>query len=259
MENSTAQYSTNIYPLIQVQTHVNVECCAHFHENGEFIIVNEGTLTMQINGKVYAIKKGHAAFVPPFITHSFHFEEKNRCQVLVFSNKLIPGFNSFIKTHLPTHYAFPLREEIFSLLNQFLPEQSDTLNAFTTQAALSLLFLEAKEKCAFVASEKLFQESFVQILAYMNEHFADNITLESVARQFFMHAVTLSKLFKENSKTNFNTHLNYLRASHAAFLIRTSTLSFAEIAFQAGFGSIRNFNRIFFKFYGKTPTEYKDF
>jgi two-component system response regulator YesN len=88
----------------------------------------------------------------------------------------------------------------------------------------------------------------------LHEHFTEDISLEGVARLFGIHAVTLSRQFKSLYKTNFNAHLNYLRTNHAANLIKTTSLSFSEIAFLSGFGSIRSFNRAFQRMFGVTPT-----
>lgn len=257
MKNSVARYSANIKPLLQVQTHVNVECTAHFHENGEFIFVTEGTLNMSIDERPYVIPKNSAVFVPPFTIHEFHSPHFNQATVLVFSNEPIPTLFNLIKTHQITNHCFSLNEQIIPLLKNLLNEQ-DINDVFQVQAILSLLSLEIKNKCTFSDKRKEFDPKFENVLSYIQEHFTSPLTLESVAKRFFMHPVTLSKIFKENCKTNFNAHLNYLRASRAAFLIKNTSLSFTEIAFESGFNSIRNFNRNFQKVYNKTPSKFQE-
>lgn len=257
MKNFIARYSANIRPLVQVQTHVNVECNAHFHENGEFVFVTDGTLNMSIDELPYVLPKGSAVFVPPFTIHEFHSPQFNQATVLVFSNEPIPALFNFIKTHQITNHSFTLNEQMTSLLKGLLDKQ-EINDVFQAQAILSLLSLEIKNKCTFIDKKKIFDPKFENVLGYIQEHFASPLTLESVAKRFFMHPVTLSKIFKENCKTNFNAHLNYLRASRAAFLIKNTSLSFTEIAFEAGFNSIRNFNRNFQKVYNKTPSKFKE-
>jgi len=257
MFQNDIRYTENVSPLLQVQSHINVECGNHFHENSEFILVKSGVLHMQIDGISYSIPESHAAFVPPFTAHEFHSPNFNRCQVLVFSNELIPALYHFTKTHTVTQHIFPLNQHILPLVNALLPDQSNIDDPIAAQAVLSLLCLETKEKCRFTPKSSAFLDKFYSIVEYLQSNFLSTITLESVAKKFYMHPVTLSKLFKEKSKTNFNEYLNYLRSSHAAFLIKNTSLSLAEIAFEAGFGSIRNFNRNFSKFYNKTPSEYK--
>ena len=256
MKNPISHYSANIQPLLQVQTHVNVECMSHFHENSEFIFVENGTLNMSIDEKEYSIPKGHAVFVPSLTIHEFHSPKFNQATVLVFSNELIPALFNLLKERQITQHLFSLSEQILPLFKSLL-NQTEINDVFEAQAILSLLCLEIKNKCTFIKKKKQFDPKFESVLCYMQEYFTQPLTLESVAHRFFMHPVTLSKIFKENCKTNFNTHLNYLRSSHAAFLIRNTSLSFTEIALESGFGSIRNFNRIFQKVYNKTPSKFQ--
>jgi AraC-like DNA-binding protein len=257
MQHKSSRYGGNITSLLQIQRHLNVECVSHFHEDSELVFVTSGTLTMSIDEREYSIPKGHAVFVPPFTIHEFHSPDFNQATVLIFSNELIPALSNFQKNRQITHHLFPLNEQIFQLLESLLKEQ-EINDVFKAQAILSLLSLEIKNKCTFIEKKKEFDPKFKNVLVYMQEHFSLPLTLESVAKHFFMHPVTLSKIFKENCKTNFNAHLNYLRSSHAAFLIQNTSLSFTEIAFESGFGSIRNFNRIFQKIYNKSPTEFQE-
>ena len=92
----------------------------------------------------------------------------------------------------------------------------------------------------------------------MNNHATEKITREEVAKAAGIHPTTLSNFFSKYSYSNFNTLLNQMRCSYAiSAMRRDKKLSFSEIAYASGFGSIRSFNRAFLELYNMTPTEFK--
>ena len=96
-----------------------------------------------------------------------------------------------------------------------------------------------------------------KILGYIDAHFREELTLETVARAVGVHPVTLSKSFSKLAGVGFHDYLQYSRCSYAANLIRTSELNLSEIAYESGFGSIRSFNRAFRTVFRVTPTQYR--
>ena len=54
---------------------------------------------------------------------------------------------------------------------------------------------------------------------------------------------------------NFKKFLNQYRFEYAKNLIVNTDKKLSDIALESGFGSIRNFNRIYYKFSGITPKE----
>ena len=100
-------------------------------------------------------------------------------------------------------------------------------------------------------------EACHRAISYMCLHFTEPLSLSSVARAVGMHPVTLSKLFADRLGLYFHSYLQYLRCSHALGLIRGGNATLTEVAYSAGFGSIRSFNRAFLAVYGKRPSDYR--
>ena len=91
----------------------------------------------------------------------------------------------------------------------------------------------------------------------MSKYFNKEITLESTAREMGVHYVHLSRIFKKKSGYSFTWYLNLMKFSYAERLLRTTDKTITEISYESGFGSLRNFNRIFSGITDMTPTEYK--
>lgn len=68
-----------------------------------------------------------------------------------------------------------------------------------------------------------------------------------------------ARLIREFMHTNFNGYVNALRLDYARALMRQRPgMSVKAVAFEAGFNSVRTFNRVFARMYGQTPSEYRE-
>lgn len=243
--------------LFASERHVNVECVVHIHATMEIILVNEGTLHMTVSGKEYDICAGQGIFVPPFETHRFHSEKPNRCHVLMFSRALVGYFFEFVKGKVPVSHRFAVSGASMRLAEELLPHVSNTADYIRAEAVLSPLCYDVWRGCAFEERKVPFDDTVARILEYMDEHLCEELTLERVARAVGVHPVTVSKMFSKHAGVGFQYYLQYQRCTHAATLVKSTDKSFARIAYDSGFGSIRSFNRAFLKIYGVTPTQYR--
>ena len=72
-----------------------------------------------------------------------------------------------------------------------------------------------------------------------------------------MNANYLSENFKQVTGINFVEYVARTRFATACDLLRNGDLRISEIAFTVGFQSLSQFNRVFKKFSGKSPTQYR--
>lgn len=257
MKRNAPQPNGNPQFLFSSERHVNVECVVHIHAAMEIVLVTEGTLHMTVSGKDYDISAGHGVFIPPFETHRFHSALSNRCHVLVFSKELVRYFFEFVKGNAPTSHVFAVSEPAMRLAEELLPYVNNTADYIRAEAVLSPLCYDVCRCCSFEERQTPFDDTVARILEYMDGHFCEDVTLERVARAVGIHPVTISKIFSKQTGLGFHDYLQYRRCEYAAKLIKTEDACFAQIAYEAGFGSIRSFNRAFRRVYGRTPTEYK--
>jgi AraC-like DNA-binding protein len=92
---------------------------------------------------------------------------------------------------------------------------------------------------------------------YILQHYHRDITLEEVAGAAFMTPQAFCRYFKKHTRVTFVTFLNDVRINEACKkLIDGSYDSVSAVAYDCGFNSITNFNRVFKSTTGKSPREY---
>lgn len=94
--------------------------------------------------------------------------------------------------------------------------------------------------------------------AYMQKNFVRDISLDDVSKAINMNPYYFSKLFKEETGVNFIDYLTRIRIEHAKMLLKNDRLSIKEVCVNSGYSNPNYFSRIFKKYVGKTPTEFRE-
>jgi YesN/AraC family two-component response regulator len=92
---------------------------------------------------------------------------------------------------------------------------------------------------------------------FIDGHSDDELSLTKIAKSVNISANYLSEKFKQVTGVNFVNYVARTRVSKARDLLRNSNLRISEIAFAVGFQSLSQFNRIFKKLTGKSPTQFR--
>jgi len=106
-------------------------------------------------------------------------------------------------------------------------------------------------------SEELSPGLIQDIKKYMHEHHAENLSLVSVAEQFYMNPSYLSQLFMKKTNTTFLQYLTQIRINKSARLLKETDLKVYEISSQVGYKDAKYFSKIFEKTMGKKPVDYR--
>jgi len=92
---------------------------------------------------------------------------------------------------------------------------------------------------------------------YVYANLGEAITLDAVSRAAGMSPAAFSRYFKRLTGRNLTHFIGELRISQACKLLRETDLGIAEVAYEVGFGSLSNFNRLFKELKGLSPREWK--
>ena len=93
---------------------------------------------------------------------------------------------------------------------------------------------------------------------YIRKHYQENLSLNALAEQFFLHPNYLSRLFKEKTGKNFVEYLTEVRMEKVMELLDGTEDKIADICAMAGYDNPRYFSKVFKQYTGMTPSEYRE-
>lgn len=132
---------------------------------------------------------------------------------------------------------------------------------FRAQDVLELLLQiadELEQKKKGNAGKKKEQSGGVaRVKEDLELHSADDITLSAAAGIAGVSPGYLSMVFSERFGCGFSEYLNRVRVENACTFLREGGMKMYEIAFRVGFRDEKYFSRVFRKFMGVSPSEYR--
>lgn len=96
-----------------------------------------------------------------------------------------------------------------------------------------------------------------QAKQFMEQNYAQPLTLHIVAEAVNTSACHFCKVFKRVTGINLTVYLSRLRVEKAKNLMLNPHYRISEVAFAAGYGSLTHFNRVFKRATGLQPKEYR--
>ncbi len=95
-----------------------------------------------------------------------------------------------------------------------------------------------------------------QSVAYIDDHFSEEISLSIVAEKLGLSASYLSSKFSQEMGINFVDYVNNVRVKHACDYLRRGYYKVYEVSEKVGFHDTKYFAKLFKKTKGMSPKEY---
>ena len=135
------------------------------------------------------------------------------------------------------------------------------LQACAGMEAMKKWFLDkTSEICSNMESAR--EKEAVSIIekakSYIRDNYKKDISLDEVSREVDISPYYFSKLFKQETGGNFIEYLTGVRLRNARELLKDSELSIKEICAESGYSDPNYFSRIFKKYEGVTPSEFRE-
>ena len=224
----------------------------HLHQCYEFVTVLSGEMQITVDDREYLIKAGEGLLIFPNQIHSFK-SRKSRHFLMIFSPRLVQAFNMSVATKIPQNNKF--------LPDKYLVEMAKRISSASDitekKGILYLLCANFNKTAQYELRGIKDQKPIFKMFSYVENHFADDCKLSSLAESIGYDYTYLSRLFKKTVGMSFNTYLNHYRLINVCYLMENTENSILRCASESGYSSLRNFNRNFKMYFGITPKEYK--
>lgn len=166
-------------------------------------------------------------------------------------------FNALAGTAIRTVY------EIQSSIDEIFEDNFNIYNSLdneeTIEGKKDIIFFIFEKITTYVSTKKQSQNQKVyeQIINYVNKNYTEDISLNILGDIIKLSPSYLSWIFKEVSGQCFVDYVNLFRIGKAKELLKESSLTIREIADRVGFTTPNNFNRVFKKYEGITPGQFR--
>lgn len=246
---------------------------AHYHDFYEIFFFIEGNVDYWIDGSLYHLMPGDILLIHPTELHKpvpvSEIDSYER--IVIWINKSFlseinggllercfdrdrPTYNKVLR--LPDEK----KEELFTLAHQLCKEHYGTEFAcnIASYSLLLQILIQINRLNHFispVSSAKLSTPTLISdILSYINDHYSERLTLDSIAKHFFINKYYLSHEFKNAVNTSLYRYIIMKRLNVAyALLIEGHPAS--EVCTMCGFGNYTVFFRAFKAEFGISPAE----
>lgn len=249
----------------------------HWHNSLEILLPVSDCYYAAVNETTHCIQEGEIFFIPPGTLHSVYPSPTSNGVRFVYLLDLsvmahlkdFAGIQPLLSTpFLMNRENSPeIYKDIFDLLMQMQVEyfRKSLYSELTVYALLMTMFAKLGTNYSNrlatadiqAGRQREYAKQFNDLLAYIDEHYMDALTLEDTASLMGFSKFHFSRLFKDYTGYTFCDYLNYRRIKATEELLPHAELPITEIAMQVGFSSISTFNRLFREYKKCSPSEYR--
>lgn len=250
---------------------------SHNHDYIELLYIYSGEGKYEINGTVHNVTAGNLLLINPGVNHA-HIVTNLEHPLMI----LALGFTDICLKGMPENQiVFPGQSPVLSIdeelqkritglffdmlaeKEQHFPGKYDMMRCYLSQILLHIIrsFSEKPESnnhMNFVSHRK--NHVVKTIMDYMQEHYAEKISLDGIASNMYLSSIYISKLFKEETGESPIHYLIQIRLKQSVELMKEHPeYSIKKIAQEVGYEDAYHFSKIFKKHMSMTPKEYRKF
>lgn len=246
----------------------------HWHPEQEILYVRSGVLNVMVGKTAYMLHAGDICFVSPNALHNVSTAACNtEYEAFVYSYDLL--------TLPPSHFfqnavTAPLRDGSLTLpvvmrnsdpgyraavavIEQLCVKRSNTLQyKLSVFNGLVALYTALTDLLSPVdgCDRSIDNQAVKACIAYLNSHYAEKITLGTLAQAVHLHPNYLCNLFKDYTGQTIFQMLMHIRLEQAANMLQNTDCTVCHAASQCGFDSLSFFSRKFAQIIGMSPKSY---
>ncbi|GGH26524.1 helix-turn-helix domain-containing protein [Sphingobacterium alkalisoli] len=250
----------------------------HRHEEYQIMWIVKGNGTLLVDDSFHTFKQDDVFLLGPNQAHVFKSTPSSATHedvqsVSVFFNpkgSLSNMFNmpelsallDFISKNargfkVPDNYIARVKRRISILKDSHQMDQ--LMNFFYLLRALNQVSAELKP-LSISAVNQHDEDGFLRINSvckFIKDNYKNNITLEDAAGHANLTPQAFCRYFKKHTGLTLVTYINEIRIQEACKLLTAKRYeSISLVAYNCGFNSITNFNRVFRFIVGQSPKEY---
>ena len=246
-------------PIVQFQSRNTLDFPQHLHDVLELIFLRQGTAMAVSGNRHYRLEAGDVFVSFPNQPHGYEQSRDVVGDVLILPSRF-----------LPSRWQITNREPVCPVLKKgtwehtgvdalwelVLPERKTAdpgvLQGYGLVIAgkiLPLVSLQSRDMDR--------EDALGAVIRYISAHYREPLGRRELSAAVGYNESYISHIFSQQLGTTFVDYLTALRLKDARELLANPEMTVSQVSLALGFGSIRSFNRAFFKEFGTNPTQFR--
>lgn len=247
------------YRFVKIQKTLDFE--PHIHNEVEIVFLTEGSSVIHCGTKERTLQPGELFIAFPNQIHSYENSKDSRGYLLIIPLKPhLSAYSGVLLSKEPKEPVISLKGADGQTLRTLLElayADKDKASDAVMHSYFALIMGKLLERLQLEDAASGADEVLKQVVLYVNAHYSEPLTRKEIAKAVGYNESYISRLFSATLKTSIPNYINALRVYDAAKMLRQTDLPISTIANRLGFGTLRNFNRVFLKETGKNPKDYR--
>ncbi len=226
----------------------------HWHPDCELLYVEKGSIDVFCERQTHRLTRGEALYIDGGRVHYMSAcEADTTLIVIIFDYEILKPYLGEVRLLHPRlrgNYDIPA---VYRTVRDILLRKAPFCGLDATAHIMLLMadIFRGEEVAPRPAQDET-DKRFMSLIEQVAEK-PECFTFSDAASFMGMSAGYFSRYFHSATGLTFSGFLNYARVEHAIELMRTKEYTMTEIADRAGFGTVRNFNRVFHAVTGYSP------
>ncbi len=252
-----------------------IEAIVHWHNEIELIFIISGKLNFSVDGENHIVSEGEIAVINSEQLHSCisDTERKSKYLLLQINSLFFKNLNidinliyysNVLSSHIDSKFYFPHTKDLFEYSQIITKILENKKNNYRSQISLSCgNIISCLQNCQIARDSIDNNNSLVNInriktiFKFIEANYTEDISITDLAEVENLSAYYLSHCFKQYTNTTFLNYLNNYRISKIQTDLLTTQDSITDIYLRHGFTNSKTFNRLFSKYMGCPPSEFR--
>lgn len=249
----------------------------HFHSFYELMILISPQAYHLVEGIPYSIRSGDIVLLRPSVLHRSEYQKGAPSKRLIIGFLYPPSLWGMPETYqklfepfyspLPI-FRFPSKQQ--QLVNEKLnriyrysfQDEEPELKSLIVHGMFVEFLYTLRQLAPFntYSNEPLKDEASQKIYTianFIHNHYSQELTLDSLSREFYISPYYLSHQFKDVTGYTLTQYIQMTRIRNVQYLLLNTKKKISELAEECGFTSFSQFNRIFQKYCSQSPSEFR--
>ena len=248
----------------------------HWHKEWEIMRILSGSFQLHLDNASYSAGPGDILLIRGGVLHGGMPEDcRYECFVFdlhglfrtmdsvkesmrpVYRQKLLP------QDYFPAAEPVPIHQTVGDLMAVFRETEGSVCPELETIGCISQLFSWILNQGRYVQAPETDytdnhrMEQIKTVLEYIENHYRGDLSLEHLSQAAGMNAKYFCRVFRSITHQSPMDYVNYYRIEQAAYLLDSTSMPITSVGMDCGFEESSYFTKVFKKYKGLTPRQYR--